>query len=220
MNKILQASLKFGWQRPGLRLLMAVGLIDTAFFSWAWYAWQPYFLKLLGMDAVWVAGVIAAVLSIAMIVGNGLVSLLARYFKRRTAAMTLAVTLYTGCAIGVGLTDDFMVAVTLFTFSVVMVGILRPVRQAYMHQSIPSSERATIISLDSMVGSTGGIVGQTGLGWLSQSGGFGLGYLIGGLFTGLMLPLTLRLRSRHEAIDEFHFNALAQEGTLKLSDLE
>ena len=38
---------------------MIAGAIQTGFFMWAWYAWQPYFLELLERDAVWVAGVVA-----------------------------------------------------------------------------------------------------------------------------------------------------------------
>ena len=33
----------------------------------AFYAWQPYFLELLNRDAVWVAGVVSALMSVAMI---------------------------------------------------------------------------------------------------------------------------------------------------------
>ena len=30
---------------------------------WAFYAWQPCFLELLGRDAVWVAGVVSALIA-------------------------------------------------------------------------------------------------------------------------------------------------------------
>ena len=40
---------------------------------WGFYAWQPYFLELLGRDAVWVSGVVSALIALATIAGNGVV---------------------------------------------------------------------------------------------------------------------------------------------------
>ena len=65
MAALARDSIRYGWRLPRLRLLMLVGLVQTAFFSWGWYAWQPYFLELLGRDAVWVAGVVSALISLS-----------------------------------------------------------------------------------------------------------------------------------------------------------
>ncbi|MFQ5948726.1 MAG: MFS transporter, partial [Acidimicrobiia bacterium] len=73
MGKVARASLTYGWRRPSVRLLMAVSFVHGGFLFWAFYAWQPYFLDLLGRNAVWVAGVVAALISLSTILGNTLV---------------------------------------------------------------------------------------------------------------------------------------------------
>ncbi len=73
-------------------------------------------------------------------------------------------------------------------------GVVTPVKQAYLHRSIPSAERATVISVDSMFQNGGGIVGQGTLGWLARSRGIGDGYVAGGLATVLALPILAVVR--------------------------
>ena len=70
-----------------------------------------------------------------------------------------------------------------------------PVRQAYLHQVVPSEQRATVVSFDSMVSNAGGIGGQLGLGPLGESRSIGSAFVVGGLATGLALPLLARLRA-------------------------
>ena len=68
-----------------MRLLLLVPFVQYGFFLWGWYAWQPYFLDLLETDAVWVAGVISAFLSLATMGGNSLVGFVTRLADRPDA---------------------------------------------------------------------------------------------------------------------------------------
>ena len=82
-------------------------------------------------------------------------------------------------------------------------GLVGPVNQAFLHQLIDPTERATIVSLDSMVSNAGSVVGQIGLGHLSQVGSIAEGYVVGGAFTIVVLPvlaLLRRLRAPADAI--------------------
>jgi hypothetical protein len=65
MGRVLQASMNFGWRSRSVRLLMGVTLVDSAFTMWGFCAWQPYVLDLLDSDAVWITGVISAVVALA-----------------------------------------------------------------------------------------------------------------------------------------------------------
>ena len=49
------------------------------------------------------------------------------------------------------------------------IGVTSPVHPAYLHQVVSSEQRATVVSFDSMVSNTGGVVGQIGLGALGQA---------------------------------------------------
>jgi MFS family permease len=103
--------------------------------------------------------------------------------------------------VGVGLVQVFWVAVPLFLLGAVVFGLLMPVRQTYLHAIIPTSERATLVSFDSLVGSLGSVGGQTGLGYLSQVRSIADGFVVGGAATVVAVPLYLALRARREPAD-------------------
>lgn len=201
MKRVAQDSLKYGWRQPGLRLLMFVGFLQTGFMFWGFYAWPPYFLDLLGREAVWVSGVVAALISLATMVGNALVERLTRFCGKRTTLLIWSAVAGAAATIGVGLVDSFWVAVALFLLSMAAQGVTTPVRQAYIHEVVPSEQRAAIISFDSMIGNSGGILGQTGLGYLSQVRSIASGYVVGGIALVLAVPLLLGLRRRGEPAD-------------------
>jgi MFS family permease len=201
LRHVLRASLTFGWNKRSLRLLMLVSVFQSAFLMWGFYAWQPYFLELLGHDAVWVSGVVSALIALATIAGNGVVEVLARSCgKRSTLLIASTIALALG-AVGVGLADSFWPSVALLLLAIAAMGVAAPVQQAYVHEVVPSSERATVVSFISMVGSAGGIGGPLGLGYLSRVQSVATGYVAGGLTTLLALPPILLLRGLREPAD-------------------
>jgi MFS family permease len=203
IQRVTKNSITFGWKNKSLRLIIVAGLIQSSFFAWAWYAWQPYFLELLGREAIWVAGVIAALISLAIMAGNSIVEYLTRFCGRRTTMLLWAAAIFSIAMIGVGLTSSFWVAIFLLLLAMVASGVTTPVRQALIHRLIPSEQRATIVSFDSMVASGGSMVGQSSLGYIAQARSFGSGYFYGGLFTGLISLVWLLFRARNDASDFF-----------------
>ena len=92
MRKVLQASIDFARNSRSARLLMSVSLIQGMFSIWGFYAAQPYLLQLLRRDAVWVAGIITALMALATNAGNLAVESLARFSGRRTTVLIAAAT--------------------------------------------------------------------------------------------------------------------------------
>ncbi len=148
-----------------------------------------------------VAGVIAALIALSTIAGNTLVEWLARYCGRRTTLLLWAAAIQTGAAIGVGLAGSFWLAVALFLVVTTCMGVTVPVKQAYLHQVVPSQQRATVISFVSMIGSGGSAAGQVGLGYLARAHSIPLGYIVGGLVTVGVLPVLGVLRALAEPAD-------------------
>jgi MFS family permease len=201
MRTVGRAGITYGWRKAAVRLLLMESFVTWGFFAWAWYAWQPYFLELYGSDAIWVSGLIAALFSLAGIAGNALVGRLATPGRRRTSILLVAGAVTTSTMVATGLVRSFWVTVPVFLLGAVAGGVLQPVRQTYLHRSIPSSERATLVSFDSLVGSLGSVGGQTGLGYLSQERSVPAGFVVGGLVTVLTIPIYVRLRALHEPAD-------------------
>ncbi|MFQ5523740.1 MAG: MFS transporter, partial [Acidimicrobiia bacterium] len=202
-TRIGRAGIHFGWGHRSLRLLMLATAVQTGFFYWAWYAWQPYFLELLGRDAIWVAGVVAALLAVSMMVGNAIVGYVTRWCGRRTTLLLWAAAVFTLALVGVGAVSSFFPALALLFLGGVAVGLQAPVRQAFLHQVVPSAQRATVVSFDSMIAGGGQVVGQTSLGAFSEQRGFSAGYVVGGLVTLVALPLLMRVRSQADDADFF-----------------
>ncbi len=194
MAAVARASVTYGWQSRPVRLLMMVSFIQLGALAWAFYAWQPYFLELLERDAVWVAGVVAAFISISTIAGNMVVEFFTRFCTKRTTLLIAGASVQAVAMIGLGLVDSFWIAVGLLLVVTAAMGVMMPVKQAYLHQVIPSAQRATVVSFDSMIGSAGGVGGQIGLGYISRARSIASGYVTAGIGLVLAPPVLLLLR--------------------------
>jgi MFS family permease len=212
MRHVAKASVQYGWRRRSVRLLMLCSAVQLGFITWGFYAWQPYFLELLGRDAVWVAGVVAALLSASIIAGNALTDWFTQFCGRRTTLLLWAAGIQTVGAVGVGLAGSFWLAVTFLLLVTGAMGVAGPVKQAYLHQVVPSEQRASVLSFDSLVGNAGGIVAQGGLGYLGRAQSIAVGYVVGGLATVLSLPLLRSLRGMAEEADTIVGTRAGQRG--------
>jgi MFS family permease len=201
MRTVALASVAYGWRKESVRLLMMISFFQVGFLTWGWHAWQPYFLELLGQDLVWVTGVIAALVSVSTIIGNALVEWLSKFCGKRTTLLLWVAGLQTVAAVGVGLAGSFWLAVPLFLLVTFAMGVTGPTRQAYMHEVIPSYQRASVISFDSVFGNGGAVLSQGGLGYLSRVRSVADGYVLGGIATVFALPLLGLLRRLGEPAD-------------------
>jgi hypothetical protein len=97
---VLQASVDSGWRNPPVRCLMLAGFCSGGVGIYAFYAVQPFLLKLYGDErAFGVAGVAAAIVSATQILSGLSAPLLRRLFHRRThvllcSALAVAVSLW------------------------------------------------------------------------------------------------------------------------------
>src|SRR5262245_51439682 len=189
-----RAGVEFGCRQRSLRLLMLAGLVQSGFLMWGFYASQPYLLELLASDAVWIAGLVAAGVALATIVGNQVVRIASRYCGRRTTLLLAAAAVESSAAVAMGLTSSFWVALPAFLIVMGATGVTGPVRSAYLHQVVSTEQRATVVSFDSMVSNVGGIGGQVGLAALGEARSVGSAFVAGGLVTAIALPLLGRLR--------------------------
>lgn len=202
MGAVARNSVQYGWQEPHMRLIVLAGLLQFGFMSWAFYAWQPYVLDLYGdPDAVWITGLIAALLSASTIIGNSVVEVFTRYCGRRTTLLIGGMAVFSLALVGMGVFQSFWVATPLLLIGMGATGAITPVRQSFIHQLTPSSQRATVVSVDSMFGSAGGIVNQAALGQVANGPGIAPGYVVGGAITLLALPLMLLLRRKDNPAD-------------------
>ena len=85
-----------------------------------------------------------------------------------------------------------------------------PIRQAYLNGLIPSQQRATILSFDSMMTSTGGVWTQPALGRAADVWGYAPSYLIGAGISALALPFIALSRRQNAPADTVQPTAVAE----------
>jgi MFS family permease len=211
MRKIAAASIEYGWRVPAVKWLMVESLFTGGVGVYGFYALQPYLLELYGdPDAYQVAGLVAAIVAGAQILGGMAAPRIRRRFARRTSALLLTAALSAMALAVMGAVESFAVVIA----AVVMWGLLfaatMPIRQAYLNGMIPSPQRATILSFDSMMTSTGGVWTQPVLGRAADVWGYAPSYLIGAGISTLALPFIWLSRRQNAPADNVEPTALAQ----------
>ncbi len=201
LRRVFVEGLRYGLSNPVVRPVMFASLVSMSFMIFGFYSWQRYFLDLLGRNLVWVDGVISALVGLSLIVGNALVAPLSRVVRTRTGLLMVSVAVQAVLAVACGLLTNFFVVVALYLLYGVAIGLAMPVKQAYLNAHIPSAQRATIISLDSMFASSGGVLGQTGWGWVARTRSIGTAWAWSGLTLLLGIPLYWLARRRDRHLD-------------------
>lgn len=212
VGRVARDSIDHGWRVRPLRGVFALSAIQSGFMFWGWYAWQPYFLELLGQDAVWVAGVVAAALAMSMMAGNWLAGRLVERLERRTTLLVVAFGVEAVAVAGVGLAGTFPVALASFVVAAMAIGMSQPVSRSYLHKLVPSEHRATVTSFNGLLGSAGGSVGQVGLGRISEDASIPTGYVAGAVGVGLAVPIVAWMRHVGGEGDEIEVTRAPEEG--------
>ena len=196
VQAITRASLDHGLRNPPVRAMMLAAPFSFGVGIFAFYAFQPHLLDLYGdPGATWIAGTAAAVFAAARIVGGLIAVPATRFLERRSNALLVATLVQVAALVIVGITSSFWIAlIALIVTSLVMTAVM-PVRQTLLNSLIPSEQRATVLSFDGLMGSTGGVVIQPALGRAADIWSYGTAYIIGGAIQLLSAPFALRIRS-------------------------
>jgi MFS family permease len=200
-RSILRESITYGLGNRPVRWIMLEAPFTGGVMIYAFYAMQPYLLELYGNDRAYaVAGLAAAIVAGAQIVGGLLVPHLGRIFRKRTSILLASVGLGTAALALIGLLPSFWIAIVLLVVWGLVFAALTPVRQAYLNALIDSRQRATVLSFDSLLGSSGAVVAQPILGRVADAAGYPLTYICCAGIQLLSIPfLWLARRERAEA---------------------
>jgi len=202
MRKIVRASVENGWRRPPIRWVMLAAPFTMGVGIYAFYALQPYLLELYGdPNAYGVAGLAAAIVAGAQILGGLSVPLLRRVFSRRTHVLILSGAVSVVALALIGWTSSFWMAIVLLVVWAVAFSAATPMRQAYLNGLIPSEQRATVLSFDALMASGGGVVAQPALGRVADVWGYSASYAVGAVISVAALPFLVLARRENARSD-------------------
>jgi MFS family permease len=202
VRTISRDSVRYGLAVRPIRWLMLAALCTGGVGIYVGYALQPQLLDLWGdEEAYGIAGLAAALLAAAQIVGGLVTPRILTLFRRRTdmilvmsAAGALAVLL-------IALIANFWVVLALIAAWGVAGAAVLPVRQTYLNGMIPSRQRATILSFDSLMSSTGGVVAQPLLGRSADVWGYPVSFALAAALSAAALPFVWLSRRERAPAD-------------------
>ncbi len=207
VRTVISGAVDGGLRNRPVRWLMLAAPFTIGVGFYAFYALQPYLLELYGdPNAYGIAGLAAAVVAGSQMVGGLTVPLVRRFFMRRTDALILAGVLTVIFLVLIGLTDSFWVAVVLMTAWGIIGAIEEPFRRAFINGLIPSQQRATVLSFDSLIGSAGGIVAQPALGRTADGFGYPASYVASAAIQALAVPFAFLARRENAVSDPIGAN--------------
>ena len=202
VKSVLKSSIDAGWRKPPVRWVMLAAPFTMGVGIFAFYAMQPYLLELYGdPNAYSIAGLAAAIVAGAQIIGGLIVPLVRKLFARRTHALILAAVIGTATLALIGRTSTFWVAIVLLVIWALTFSAATPIRQAYLNGLIPSEQRATVLSFDALMGSAGGVVAQPVLGRVADLGSYSASYVVSAAIQVLALPFLVLARREHAVSD-------------------
>lgn len=202
IRTVVRGAVDGGLRNRPVRWLMLASPFTAGVGIYAFYAFQPYLLQLFGDPTAYgIAGLAAAIVAGAQIVGGLIVSRVRRLFSRRTHALRLGGAINVALLLLVGLTNSFVMAVALLAVWSMVFAIEMPLRQAFINGVIPSEQRATVLSFDALMGSAGGVVAQPALGRTADLFGYGPSYVVSAAVQALSLPFVLLARLEHASSD-------------------
>src|SRR5918996_4151111 len=202
MRGIASNSIEYGWRVRPVKYLMIASVFTGGVGIYVFYALQPYLLELYDdPEAYGIAGLVAAIVAGAQILGGFATPLIRRLFKRRTSALLAAEILSVVTLVLVGLIEVFWAVIGLIVVWGLLFAASMPIRQAFLNGLIPSQQRATILSFDSLMSSSGGVATQPVLGRAADVWGHPASYLMSGAISAFAIPFVFRSRRQQAPAD-------------------
>jgi MFS family permease len=202
MREVLVASLEHGLKNPPVRYVMLAAPFAGGVGVYTFYALQPYLLELYGdPQAYSVAGLAAAIVAGSQILGGYAAPRVRGLFRKRTTALILSGTVSAAILALLGLVGLFWLALVLLVLWGLVFAAEMPIRQAYLNDMIPSKQRATVLSFDSLMDSSGGVVIQPVLGRAADVYSYSTSFVIGALFQLAAVPFLIGSRRQHAPAD-------------------
>ena len=199
---VLKASVDGGLRHPPVRYIMLAAPFTQGVGIYVFYALQPYLLQLFGDPRAYaVAGLAAAIVAGADVVGGWMAPRVRKLVHRRTTVLIVSNVASALILVALLFTTTFWLALVLLMLWGMVGSAGVPVRQAYLNDMIPSKQRATVLSFDSLMGSSGGVVVQPLLGRAADLYGYPASLAVSGAVQLLAAPFTLMSRRQRSPAD-------------------
>jgi MFS family permease len=200
MRSLFKTSVSKGLAQRNLRWMMLTSPFLSGVMIYVFYAMQPYLLNLYGNPKAYgIAGLAAAIVAGAQMIGGTIVAFVTKLAKR-TTILLVATVIGVALLIVMGAMASFMVAVSALVLWSLVFAVATPIRQSYLNARIESRERATLLSFDSVLGETGATIAQPIFGKVADVHGYPASFLCCAIVQFLALPFFMLARKEDDQV--------------------
>jgi MFS family permease len=191
---IITQSITYGIKRKSVLYVIAFGTLITMCFQSMNMQWQLRLTNDLAFDTVALGWVF---------VGIALFSMVGSYLSRRfmtvignekRALILSQVVSMVGVGVAAIAAGPYIV-LSAFLFHEIGRGMIGPIKRAYMNKRIPSQQRATMLSFDSMVNSAGAFIGLIVGGAIAERYSISVAWVVSALVLAIVIPIFLKLKN-------------------------
>lgn len=201
MGSILRNSIEIGFKKPPLRFMIIAAPFLAGAGFYAFYAMQPYLLGLYGSsNSYGIVGIAAASIAASQILAGMVSKKFRGLFSKRTNAIILGISVSSFSLLLVGVLNNFYSVFAFLILWSLSFTIVSPIRQAYINNLIPSQQRATILSFDSLFASSGAVVSQPALGFVADVWSYSVSYTISAVVQIASLPFVFLAKTKSSKV--------------------
>jgi len=150
ISAIVKDSADFIFTHPFLKYILTFNMILSFCFSPVFVYWSPYLNRLSG-EGFWVLGWIWVFIKLANLLGNFILEKLPKTGNYRLKILFSAVAWVSAIIFTASLYKHFITVLLLFLAFEVFLGVIQPLQKGCINEALKSDERATLLSLDSML---------------------------------------------------------------------
>lgn len=194
LKKTIADSVSFGYKNKSVWFIILFGMFLAICIQALNMQWPFVFKENYGFssrDLGWLFVFIA----LFTMLGGKLSKVFSRWVKQEKDALVLSQLITALSIIGASLMNGVIPVVGLFLLHEMGRGMLVPLKQAYLNKRIPSKQRATILSFDSMILKLGSFVGLGVSGYLANSYGISVTWLASGFLLAIVVLVFFNLKN-------------------------
>ncbi|MBI4532079.1 MAG: MFS transporter [Candidatus Latescibacteria bacterium] len=195
MRDTIQISAQYSMRSKVVRFILCLGTIQFFAIQAPNMQWQPFFAQFLPSKTG--LGIVFGGIALCLIIGSTLSTWFLQKLRDETTSLVVSQIVI---GLGVLLTPTLHllpIALSAFFLHEVARGVFRPLKDVYLNDNIPSKERATLLSCESISHHIGGMIGLVVSGFVAEYLSIQAAWwLAGGILIGATLLLIRNPRRR------------------------
>lgn len=194
LRKTIRDSISFGYQKKSVWFVVLFGMLLAVSVQGMNMQWPFVFQNTYGFSTASLGWLFAALSGLVML-GGQLSKTFAERIRHEKNAIVLSQGITAFGIIGASMMFGLVPTLSLFLLHEMGRGMMGPLKQAYLNHRIPSEQRATILSFDSMIGKAGSFLGLLGSGYLAERAGIPLTWLMSGCILAVGVVVFYNLKN-------------------------